>query len=310
MKKIILLLGIFSAFMFISCASSKPTEQFPEVPAGNSVLVVQRERSYAGSAREIRIILDSVQIGALENGETKEFSISDGKHTIRTSGGFGTGDDSEQLTFEVYSRKIWFLTGFGTSLNPFHYPKRLIKRSEFNLNKGAAAPSKKPVANEQKAPTKETKPAVPTKPGKVFNLAVVETEVDLQPGSAKDISKTDVREITKELRRQAVKYLPRTRFNVMTSETVQAQGSAVLNECDGENCVITLGSKIGADYIVRGTISKFQKLFTLSVEIYDTEDGNLIASAEPVRSEKILDLLEKSSKVCADMYKKLVEELR
>jgi len=83
-----------------------------------------------------------------------------------------------------------------------------------------------------------------------------------------------------------------------------------LNECDGENCVITLGAKIGADYIVRGTIGKFQKLYTLSVEVYDTEDGNLVASSAAVRSEKIMDLLDKSSKVCADMYKRLVEELK
>jgi len=164
---------------------------------------------------------------------------------------------------------------------------------------------------EQKAPpVQETRPAAAIKPGKVFNLAVVETEIDQQSGAAKELTKAEVREITTELRRQAVNYLPKKRFNVMTSETVQAQGSAVLSDCAEENCVITLGAKIGADYIVRGTIGKFQKLFTLSVEIYDTEDGNLVASSAAVRSEKIIDLLDKSSKVCEDMYRKLVEELR
>jgi hypothetical protein len=58
----------------------------------------------------------------------------------------------------------------------------------------------------------------------------------------------------------------------MTTETVQSMGDAVLAECFGENCVITLGSKIGADYIVRGTIGKFQKVFTLEVETYETDN--------------------------------------
>jgi len=32
----------------------------------------------------------------------------------------------------------------------------------------------------------------------------------------------------------------------MTAETVQSLGGVVLEECSGENCVIILGSKIGA----------------------------------------------------------------
>jgi len=105
-----------------------------------------------------------------------------------------------------------------------------------------------------------------------------------------------------ELRREAVNNLPRGRYNVMTSETVQAQGSAVLEDCAEENCVIVLGSKIGADYIVRGIISKLRTKFTLSVEIYETENGNLVASSDPVRSDNIEELVEKAAAACADMY--------
>jgi TolB-like protein len=142
---------------------------------------------------------------------------------------------------------------------------------------------------------------------KVANVAVIETEMDIQSGVNKELTKAEVREITAELRRQAVKNLPKSKYNVMTEATVQAQGAAVLEECFQENCLITLGSKIGADYIVRGTISKFQKRFTLSVEIYDTEDGNLIVSSDPVRSESIDKLLDASASACADMYKTFIE---
>jgi len=57
---------------------------------------------------------------------------------------------------------------------------------------------------------------------------------------------------------------------------------------------------------VRGTISKIQTRFTLSVEIYETDDGNLVASSEPIRSESLGDLLEQTAAVCADMYKTFV----
>jgi hypothetical protein len=89
----------------------------------------------------------------------------------------------------------------------------------------------------------------------------------------------------------------------MTAETVIAQGGAVLEECADENCVISLGSKIGADYIVRGTLSKVESRFSLQVEMYETEDGTLVASCDPVRSESIGELIDKAAEACANMFK-------
>jgi len=134
-------------------------------------------------------------------------------------------------------------------------------------------------------------------------VAVVESDIDEGSGASENISRADVRLVTAELRREAVKNLPPKRYVIMTAETVMAQGGAVLEECADENCVITLGSKIGADYIVRGTVSKLESLFTLQVEMYETENGNLVASCDPVRSESIRGLVEKASEACATMYK-------
>jgi len=137
----------------------------------------------------------------------------------------------------------------------------------------------------------------------VKNVAVVETEVDEHSGASAKLNKAEVRQITAVLRRAAVGNLPRGKYNIMTSETVQAQGSAVLEACSDENCVITLGAKIGADYIVRGIISKFGKSLTVSVEMYETEDGNLVASSDLVRSETTAELLDKTAASSANMYK-------
>jgi hypothetical protein len=134
-------------------------------------------------------------------------------------------------------------------------------------------------------------------------VAVVETDVDASLGASDELKPAEAREITAELRRQAAKNLPRDKYNVMTSETVQSMGGAVLEECADENCVITLGSKIGADYIVRGTVSKFQTKFTLAIELHETETGTLVASSEAVRSGNLEELLGMAKAASAEMYR-------
>jgi len=141
----------------------------------------------------------------------------------------------------------------------------------------------------------------------VKNVAVVETQINERSGVASEINRAEVDEITNEIRREAVNNLPRGRFNVMTSETVLSMGDAVLEDCAEENCVIALGSKIGADYIVRGIISKFRDNFTVTIEMYETEYGMLVATAAPVRTADVNELLEKTTVVCAEMYKKFLE---
>jgi uncharacterized protein (TIGR02145 family) len=150
--------------------------------------------------------------------------------------------------------------------------------------------------------------AIHTAYAEVKYIAVVETEVDEQSGARANINKAEVRQITAVLRKEALKNLPSKIYNIMTSETVQAQGSATLEQCSDENCVITLGSMIGADFIVRGTVSKFGTKLTVSVDIYETNDGNLVASSELVKSEKIEGLLEMTATACGEMYKTFLSD--
>jgi len=141
-------------------------------------------------------------------------------------------------------------------------------------------------------------------------VAVVETEIDAQSGAAAKLNKAEVRLMTAELRSVAVKNLPRDKYNIMTSETVMSQGSAKLEECAEENCVIALGSRIGADYIVRGIVSKLGTSLTMSVEMYETEDGNLVATSGVVRSGNTAELMDKAAAACAEMYKTFVATQR
>jgi|GEM_PF-6781820 len=140
----------------------------------------------------------------------------------------------------------------------------------------------------------------------IKNVAIIETQIDERSGAADEINRAEVSVITGEIRQEAVNNLPRSRFNVMTSETVMAMGDAIMEECAEENCVIALGSKIGADYIVRGTISKFRQNFTLAVEIYETDYGMLVTTAS-VRTANLDELLEKTIEASAQMYKRFLE---
>ncbi len=145
--------------------------------------------------------------------------------------------------------------------------------------------------------------AVPAAFAQVKYVAVVNVEIDRESGASDDINSAEAHEITAALRREAVKNLPSDKYSIMTSETVQAQGGAVLEECAEENCVVILGSKIGADYVVRGIVRKFKTQLTLTVETYEIQNGTLVASSDPVRFESAAELLEKAADASADMYK-------
>jgi len=142
--------------------------------------------------------------------------------------------------------------------------------------------------------------------GQMKYVAVLSAEISKQSGVNDKLTPAEVEQITMELRNAAVNNLPRDKYKVMTTETVKSQGSDAMRECVDASCIIRVGGVIGADYIVRGLISKFQTKFTLNAEIYETKDGNLVASSESIRSEKLYDVLMKAAPVCADMYRKFV----
>ncbi|MDR2728564.1 MAG: InlB B-repeat-containing protein [Chitinispirillales bacterium] len=139
------------------------------------------------------------------------------------------------------------------------------------------------------------------------NIAVVEAQINELPGAEDEINRPKIEAITNRIRREAVNNLPIDRFKVMTPETVLAMGAMAFEECAEENCVIAIGSKIGADYIVRGIISKSLENFTLTVEMYETRHGMFVAVSDPVQAGKLEELTEKSNAACAAMYQNFLK---
>jgi uncharacterized protein (TIGR02145 family) len=169
----------------------------------------------------------------------------------------------------------------GTDLaaNKLEIPK--ITASTFNSTNSAAVPIKVPAVQQNV----------------IVNMAVIETKVDAEPAVAKEFKPSELSYITKEIHRQAINNLPKTKFTIIAEQS-QAQGD-----------MISLGKKIGADFITQGTVSKFRKNYILTVEIYDAKNGKLVLSSDPVESEKAEVLLSGFREIAPDFFKRLEGEL-
>jgi hypothetical protein len=140
-----------------------------------------------------------------------------------------------------------------------------------------------------------------------INVAVINTEIDpAAPGLQKELNSAELRYITQEIRRQARSNLSQD-YNVMTELAIMAQGDAVLQECADENCVVAFGEKIGADYIVKGTISKFRNSFVLSIEVYETRRGMLVASSDPIENADVAQFIPEMRRITPALFKKLAD---
>jgi uncharacterized protein (TIGR02145 family)/uncharacterized repeat protein (TIGR02543 family) len=136
-------------------------------------------------------------------------------------------------------------------------------------------------------------------------------DVGISASASAQLTPEEIQLVTKSLRGEARKSLPYGEYEIMTTETVRSQqGIEVQEMCYSDECVVSLGEKIGADYIVRGTINKIQTMFALSIEMNETENANLVASSEIVRAQNIVELIEKGAKACADMYRTFEKSVR
>ncbi len=138
-------------------------------------------------------------------------------------------------------------------------------------------------------------------------IAVIGAEIDQAAvGLQKELTEADLNHITREISRLAAKEFPKSDYVIMTDETYLNMGDAVLQDCDGENCYIAIGKKIGADYIVKSIVGKFRSTFTLSVEIYDTKNGNLFGSSDLIDAKDIGSLIPKMRQIVPILFKELI----
>lgn len=116
--------------------------------------------------------------------------------------------------------------------------------------------------------------AVPSFAKNVF-VAVLETVT-----FGTSISKAESVFLTDKLRSQAVQVLPDYKnFVIMTSENIRAMlpPDRSLEECEG-GCLVETGKNIFADYVAQARVGQFGSDLTLTVELYETASGKMLAS--------------------------------
>jgi len=99
--------------------------------------------------------------------------------------------------------------------------------------------------------------------------------------------------LTDRLREIATNNLPKSRYSVMTMESIVAflgSQERAEKECREASCLAELGRKVSADYVAQARIGRFDNSLTIKTELYSSKNGNLIGSFTS-RSKDIYGLL-------------------
>jgi hypothetical protein len=113
--------------------------------------------------------------------------------------------------------------------------------------------------------------------GQQQRIAILGTEDDGEP----PIKILEQTHLTDKLREIASNILPKTRYGVMTQQSIvdrlgsQEQAARICREA---TCLADLGRKVNADYIAQARIGRFGGNLTIKTELYNVGSGNLIAS--------------------------------
>jgi hypothetical protein len=115
-----------------------------------------------------------------------------------------------------------------------------------------------------------------------------------------DLTIEETRFLTDELRRQAMRLLPKE-HSVLTREKII---SLAPENAENLTSVIDIGIAIKSDYVTRNFIGKFGNLFTLTVELYETASGSLLGDfvKESTDMKGLLDAIRENS---TDLFAKI-----
>ncbi|MDR2580785.1 MAG: hypothetical protein LBC85_07310 [Fibromonadaceae bacterium] len=107
-------------------------------------------------------------------------------------------------------------------------------------------------------------------------LAVLEIIPSIEDAN---LTITEFRHLTDELRTQAREALPRgysvlTRDNIISLLPPEEEQA----ECLAESCAVVVGRAIGAEYVTQGFVGRFEGMFTLTIELYESMSGNMLGS--------------------------------
>jgi hypothetical protein len=123
--------------------------------------------------------------------------------------------------------------------------------------------------------------------------------LEIIPTADASVSISETQHVTNELRRQATLTLPQDSYTVLTRDNLISLMPQDEKEADKlvESGVIGIGKAIGAGYVTQGYIKVFDKFLSLSVELYETEEGRLVSNMvlEASSAVELLKLVRENS---------------
>jgi len=112
------------------------------------------------------------------------------------------------------------------------------------------------------------------------NAANIVAVLEIIPsGDDINLSISEYRHLTDELRTRARETLSST-YTILTRDNIfqLLPPDEKEAECLAESCAVDIGRAIGAEYVTQGTIGKFEGMLTLTVELYESMNGNMLGS--------------------------------
>ncbi|GBU26224.1 hypothetical protein R83H12_02918 [Fibrobacteria bacterium R8-3-H12] len=138
------------------------------------------------------------------------------------------------------------------------------------------------------------------------NIAVLEITISDAPseeeGEAAELSVSETKFLTDELRRQAATILQKE-HTVLTREQI----IGLIPENAELHSALEIGRAIKSSFVTNGTISKLGNLFTLKVELFECENGTLIGDLTG-ESQDLKGLMNVIRSDTPKLFKKLVKE--
>lgn len=154
----------------------------------------------------------------------------------------------------------------------------------------------------QAAETPTSTPSKKATPSRTIYVAVLETISHGVIKQNENIYLTDV------LREEARRVLPaKSNYVIMTRENISTMlpPEKSIEECEGE-CLVETGRNIFANYVTQARINTYGSKITITVELYHTETGNLIASFN-AKSDNIDDLEQRIREKAPSMFNEIKE---
>jgi len=95
-----------------------------------------------------------------------------------------------------------------------------------------------------------------------------------------ELTISEYRLLSDELRRQAVNILPAKEFTVLTRDGIIALIPPDKKEAEdlAESYAVDIGRAIGVEYVSVGRVAKFAEKLSLTIELYETASGKLLGS--------------------------------